>query len=191
MEHAELVAPRVAHDPEVKAALLLMVIAGRAQRLQALHLGLNTGLEPGTSSLSGIEGSVLCGPAFSQVIAECHGRRDAFLANSFQAVRASQAGPQRPSGTPAFLYRPLRRPGRLMLGTKHDQTGRLWSRRHRPQRRHAENLATRPTPTQTAAAGDPDPDRGDTGGQRRMDEQRRRLTLPEWCRSPAAVGLSR
>src|SRR4029450_13203341 len=41
MEHAELVAPRVAQDPEVKAALLLMVIAGRAQRLQALDLGLN------------------------------------------------------------------------------------------------------------------------------------------------------
>lgn len=41
MEHAELVAPGVAHDPEVKAALLLMVIAGRAQRLQALDLGLN------------------------------------------------------------------------------------------------------------------------------------------------------
>jgi hypothetical protein len=33
--------PGVAHDPEVKAALLLMVIAGRAQRLQALALGLN------------------------------------------------------------------------------------------------------------------------------------------------------
>jgi integrase len=41
VEHAELVAPWVAHDPEVKAALLLMVIAGRAQRLQALDLGLN------------------------------------------------------------------------------------------------------------------------------------------------------
>jgi hypothetical protein len=40
MEHAELVAPGVAHDPEVKAALLLMVIAGRAQRLQALDLTL-------------------------------------------------------------------------------------------------------------------------------------------------------
>src|SRR5215208_5477263 len=41
VEHTELVAPGVAHDPEVKAALLLMVIAGRAQRLQALDLGLN------------------------------------------------------------------------------------------------------------------------------------------------------
>ena len=41
VEHAELVAPGVAQDPEVKAALLLMVIAGRAQRLQALDLGLN------------------------------------------------------------------------------------------------------------------------------------------------------
>ena len=39
VEHAELVAPGVAQDPEVKAALLLMVIAGRAQRLQALDLG--------------------------------------------------------------------------------------------------------------------------------------------------------
>ena len=41
MEHAELVAPGVAQDPEVEAALLLMVIAGRAQRLQASDLGLN------------------------------------------------------------------------------------------------------------------------------------------------------
>src|SRR5215211_5599806 len=41
VEHAELVTPRVAHDPEVKAALLLVVIAGRAQRLQAFDLGLN------------------------------------------------------------------------------------------------------------------------------------------------------
>jgi hypothetical protein len=39
VEHTELVAPGVAHDPEVKAALLLVVIAGRAQRLQALDLG--------------------------------------------------------------------------------------------------------------------------------------------------------
>jgi hypothetical protein len=31
MEHAELVAQWVAHDPEVKAALLLVVIAGRAE----------------------------------------------------------------------------------------------------------------------------------------------------------------
>jgi hypothetical protein len=41
MEHTELDAPGVAHDPEVKAALLLVVLAGRAQRLQALDLGLN------------------------------------------------------------------------------------------------------------------------------------------------------
>jgi hypothetical protein len=41
VEHAELVAPGVAQDPEVKAALLLVVIAGRAQRLQASDLGLN------------------------------------------------------------------------------------------------------------------------------------------------------
>src|SRR4029450_9715852 len=40
------------------------------------------GLEPGTSSLSGIEGSALCGPAFSQVAGERRGRRDAFLAAS-------------------------------------------------------------------------------------------------------------
>ena len=32
--------PGVAQDPEVKAPLLLMVIAGRTQRLQALDLGL-------------------------------------------------------------------------------------------------------------------------------------------------------
>ena len=41
VEHAELVAPGVAHDPEVKAALLLVVIAGRAQRLQATDLDLS------------------------------------------------------------------------------------------------------------------------------------------------------
>jgi hypothetical protein len=41
VEHAELVAPGVTHDPEVKAALLLVVIAGRAQRFQALDLSLN------------------------------------------------------------------------------------------------------------------------------------------------------
>jgi hypothetical protein len=41
LEHAELVVPRVAHDPEVKAALLLVVITGRAERFQALDLGLH------------------------------------------------------------------------------------------------------------------------------------------------------
>ena len=41
VEHAELVAPGVAHDPEVEAALLLVVIAGGAQRFQALDLGLD------------------------------------------------------------------------------------------------------------------------------------------------------
>jgi hypothetical protein len=36
------------------------------------------GLEPGTSSLSGIEGSALCGTPFPQVTAQRRGRRDAF-----------------------------------------------------------------------------------------------------------------
>jgi hypothetical protein len=36
------------------------------------------GLEPAASSLSGIEGSALCGAAFPQVAGECQGRRDAF-----------------------------------------------------------------------------------------------------------------
>jgi hypothetical protein len=36
------------------------------------------GLEPGTSSLSAIEGSPLCGPAFSQVAADRRGRSNAF-----------------------------------------------------------------------------------------------------------------
>jgi hypothetical protein len=36
------------------------------------------GVEPPTSSLSGIEGSALCGPPFPQVTAERQGRRDAF-----------------------------------------------------------------------------------------------------------------
>src|SRR5215216_5103120 len=49
------------------------------------------GLEPAASSLSGIEGSALCGPAFPQVACERQGRRDAFLATSFQAVQASRA----------------------------------------------------------------------------------------------------
>ena len=38
-----------------------------------------SGLEPAPSSLSGIEGSALCRPAFLQVTAERQGRRDAFL----------------------------------------------------------------------------------------------------------------
>jgi hypothetical protein len=37
------------------------------------------GLEPAASSLSGIEGSALCGPAFPQVAGDRKGRRDAFL----------------------------------------------------------------------------------------------------------------
>src|SRR6266702_19648 len=41
VEHAELVAPGIAQDPEVKAALLLVVIAGRAQGFQASDLGLD------------------------------------------------------------------------------------------------------------------------------------------------------
>jgi hypothetical protein len=36
------------------------------------------GLEPAPSSLSGIEGSALCGPAFPQVAGDRKGRRDAF-----------------------------------------------------------------------------------------------------------------
>ena len=36
MEHAELVAPRVAHDPEVKAALLLMGLTGHGEGFKAL-----------------------------------------------------------------------------------------------------------------------------------------------------------
>jgi hypothetical protein len=49
------------------------------------------GLEPAASSLSEIEGSALCGPAFSQVTTERQRRSYAFLATSFQAVQASQA----------------------------------------------------------------------------------------------------
>jgi hypothetical protein len=37
LEHTELVAPRVAHDPEVKTALLLVVIAGRAERAPTVN----------------------------------------------------------------------------------------------------------------------------------------------------------
>src|SRR5215211_316285 len=43
----------------------------------SLVVGL-AGLEPAASSLSGIEGSALCGPAFPQVAGDRKGRRDAF-----------------------------------------------------------------------------------------------------------------
>ena len=39
------------------------------------------GLEPGTSSLSGIEGSALCGPAFSQVAARASGAKGCVLSD--------------------------------------------------------------------------------------------------------------
>jgi hypothetical protein len=59
--------------------------------------------------LSGIEGSALCGPAFSQVTRECQWRGDAFLATLFQAVQANQ-------GTLPLIQKlqngePVRRPG--------------------------------------------------------------------------------
>ena len=47
------------------------------------------GLEPAASSLSGIEGSALCGPAFPQVTLERQGRSYAFLA-SRQSKRRRQ-----------------------------------------------------------------------------------------------------
>jgi hypothetical protein len=74
---------------------------------------------------------------------------------SFQAKRCGQArqGPQRPSGTPAYLYRPLRRPGPLMLGPSTTRRERSWSRAAPTQRRHPENLATRPTPTPNRCGG--------------------------------------
>jgi hypothetical protein len=43
-------------------------------QLKAGVVGL-AGLEPAASSLSGIEGSALCGPAFSQITAEPQGPR--------------------------------------------------------------------------------------------------------------------
>jgi hypothetical protein len=51
------------------------------------------GLEPAASSLSAIEGSPLCGPAFSQVAANRQGRSNAFLATPSQAVQAGKAIP--------------------------------------------------------------------------------------------------
>jgi hypothetical protein len=45
------------------------------------------GLEPGTSSLSAIKGSALCGPAFPQVTAERQGRSNAFLPTSPTSTR--------------------------------------------------------------------------------------------------------
>jgi hypothetical protein len=66
------------------------------------------GLEPAASSLSAIEGSALCEPAFPQVVRDRQGRSYAFLATSFQAVQASQADPHYPPGAPAYLCWPLR-----------------------------------------------------------------------------------
>src|SRR5512132_3724006 len=62
----------------------------RFRGLEPLQWGL-AGLEPAASSLSGIEGSALCGPAFPQVARDRKGRRDAFLATSFQALQANRA----------------------------------------------------------------------------------------------------
>src|SRR6266508_3421355 len=54
LEHAELVAPRVAQDPEVVAALLLVVPSGGAERFEALDLGFNVvGFEVEVHSLLG------------------------------------------------------------------------------------------------------------------------------------------
>src|SRR4029453_15645884 len=47
------------------------------QQVKASLVGL-TGLEPAASSLSGIEGPALCGPAFPQVTGDRKGPRDAF-----------------------------------------------------------------------------------------------------------------
>jgi len=41
LQHAELVAPGVAHDPEVEAADLLVVVAGCSELLQAADFGLD------------------------------------------------------------------------------------------------------------------------------------------------------
>ena len=66
------------------------------------------GLEPGTSSLSGIEGSALCGPAFPQVACERQGPRDAFLATSSKRCRQTELrydlieGSRMVSRAPAF-----------------------------------------------------------------------------------------
>ena len=87
-----------AYQGEVTSALL---IKGR-------FVGLG-GLEPPPSSLSGIEGSALCGPAFSQVTAERQGSRDAFLATSSQAVQANRL--RYPSSRAPRMANPVRRPG--------------------------------------------------------------------------------
>ena len=114
------------------------------------------GLEPAASSLSGIEGSALCGPPFPQVVGERQERRDAFLAGSFQAVRASQAGLTAPVGDSSMSLPAVAeaRPADAGDQARPDGTGPGPGRPRPP-----ENLATGPPPTQTAAAGDPDPDR--------------------------------
>jgi hypothetical protein len=63
------------------------------------------GLEPAASSLSGIEGSALCGPPFSQVAHDRKGRRDAFLATSVSAGQGRRDERQRQAdGRPAKQY---------------------------------------------------------------------------------------
>jgi hypothetical protein len=82
------------------------------------------GLEPPASSLSGIEGSALCGPPFPRLLASVRGE-------GMRSYRLVQPAP-----TPE-------------------------------KRGHG------PTPTQTAAAGDPQPDRAVLVVNTRMGEQQR------------------
>jgi hypothetical protein len=64
----------------------------RSIPVQWAWLDLNLRLHP----YSEIDGSALCGPAFPQVAIERQGRRDAFLAASFQAAQARQMTLPRP-----------------------------------------------------------------------------------------------
>jgi hypothetical protein len=135
------------------------------------------GLEPQISSLSGIEGSALYGPAFPQVACERQRRRDAFLAASFQMVQASQAGLQRPSPDSSTSLPAVAEAWPADARTKHNQTGAVLAQGAPTLAPRPENVATGSTPTQTAAVGDPDPDRRGAGGQRRMGEQQRPAPL--------------
>jgi len=72
---------------KVDADLALSAEQWTAKGRVVLPIFIPQGWPPAMSHLSGIEGSALCGPPFSQVAGERQGRRDAFLAGSSKRRR--------------------------------------------------------------------------------------------------------